>query len=150
MTRVDQLPENIVQEKLKQINAFIDSYKLRQLTAGKNMVINFTVTGNTWDINDTVPDFYNGLWRITFVPSTTVSPYTEIQVNYEIPDFAPGIPSGFIDVYPDPATIQTPGSVSYLMEFVNFNGAGANPIKAKFAFKSADTGTIQITRLPDF
>lgn len=145
MTRIDNLPENQLIARTQKILQEIENLKSRQFIGADSLKIINNISNNTWDINDSVNSFTQAFWRVTFAPNNVATTYTELQYEFEVV----GNSSEFIyiDTYPAPNTITSGIGSDYILEYTNF----FNPttLRVKFAVKSADTGTITLTRLPD-
>lgn len=149
--RINQLEKNQLVERVRNIQRTIEELKNRQSIGGASLKVRLNQSANALDINDTIPEFFNGRWRITFTPDNVAKPFAEIQANITIPND----PFGFgreadADLFPDPFNISTGNNVVYLMEVKNYSYGSTTLVQAKFAIKSADTGTISVTRLANY
>lgn len=143
--RLDGLSENQFDTSVANVLKQVGELKKRQLVGSRSLVILYTKTNNTWDVDETVSGSQLlAQWRVTFTPDTVARPHTEISYEFLVtPDS--GFELGAFDAYPDPADI-TGDVINYLVDYSNPNLSDVN-VKLKFGFKSSDTGTITWQRL---
>lgn len=145
MSRVDNLPEVELAESIAQLRKDMGEIKNRQRVGGNNLVLHYSQTANTWDVDEIVlSSVLLAQWRVTFTPSTVINrPFAQLSFDFDIN--SGNDESNNIIGYTDPDFIDDT-AVRFLIDYVNPNLVDVT-MKLKFGIKSVDTGTITWVRL---
>jgi hypothetical protein len=116
----------------------LNEFKGRQFAGGDNIRVKLTETGNTWDVDTTIPPTA-GLtwWEVVFIPDDGRPGFAQLGFDYLVtPD------SGFELLTSYPSPIPGPANqIKYIVEYSNPNTSDVN-VKLKFTMRSFSSGTL--------